>query len=203
MKSGKIPPKGIMTIPDRIKFPVNFDPVALKADLDLLKDSDWINHFVTQNYDGNWDIVPLRGPAGETHPIRMAYSDPSATEFEDTPFLSQCKYFKTVLDALPFELHAVRLMSLSPGSKIKPHFDNDLSFEDGFVRLHIPIVSNPDVEFTLNQKPLKMKEGECWYLRLSETHSVYNGGETTRVHLVIDAPVTSNLRRYFESFIED
>ena len=32
-----------------------------------------------------------------------------------------------------------------------------------------------------------MGEGECWYLRLSDPHEVRNGGDTDRVHLVVDA----------------
>jgi len=31
-------------------------------------------------------------------------------------------------------------MRLTPGSVIKEHHDNDLSFEQGLVRIHIPVV---------------------------------------------------------------
>ena len=34
-----------------------------------------------------------------------------------------------------------------------------------------------------------LSEGECWYLRLSDPHSVENNGQSDRVHLVIDAKV--------------
>jgi hypothetical protein len=36
-----------------------------------------------------------------------------------------------------------------------------------------------------------MKEGECWYLRLSDPHSVSNKGNKDRIHLVIDIEVNS------------
>ena len=39
-----------------------------------------------------------------------------------------------------------------------------------------------------------MREGECWYLRLSEPHRVINDGDTDRVHLVIDAIVDDWMR---------
>jgi len=40
-----------------------------------------------------------------------------------------------------------------------------------------------------------MAPGECWYLRLSDPHSVANRGTTDRVHLVVDAVVNDALRR--------
>ncbi|WP_339705616.1 aspartyl/asparaginyl beta-hydroxylase domain-containing protein [Algoriphagus aquimarinus] len=39
-----------------------------------------------------------------------------------------------------------------------------------------------------------MKEGECWYLRLSDPHRVLNEGETDRIHLVMDLKVNDWLR---------
>ena len=46
------------------------------------------------------------------------------------------------------------------------------------------------MDFRLNGEPIVMRDGECWYLRLSDTHSVANRGRTDRVHLVIDALVS-------------
>src|SRR4029453_10385576 len=57
-------------------------------------------------------------------------------------------------------------------------------------RLHVPIAPNPGVDFRLNGERVVLAEGECWYLRLSDPHSVANGGDRDRVHLVIDAIVS-------------
>ena len=65
------------------------------------------------------------------------------------------------------------------------------------MRLHIPVITNPDVEFLLNGTSVVMNEGECWYLRLSDPHSVANRGRTARVHLVIDATVNPWLKDIF------
>ena len=95
-------------------------------------------------------------------------------------------------------------MALSPGSRIKEHRDHDLSVEDGAIRLHIPIRTSENVEFYLNGSRVPMRAGECWYLRLSDPHSVYNGSSERRVHLVIDAPVTPTVREFLkESARED
>jgi Aspartyl/Asparaginyl beta-hydroxylase len=176
-------------VKDRLKLGLRFDAAAMRRELDGLDASDWIDHFVPQNYDGTWSVLPFRAPAGARHPIQTIYSDPSCDTFVDTPLLARCPYFQQILGRFQCPLHAVRLMKLTPGSTIRPHADLDLAAELGRVRLHIPVTTNPDVEFRLNGEPIAMDEGECWYLRLSDTHSVANGGRTDRVHLVIDALV--------------
>ncbi len=179
---------------DRAKLALRFDPKRLQEDLLKLSGIDWIEHFVKRNYEGEWNVIPLRGPAGAEHPVMMIYSDPTCTEFADTRFLGTCPYFQDVLATFQCELGAVRLMKLAPGSRIKEHRDYDLDPEHGHVRLHIPVVTNPDVEFLLNGNRVSMNPGECWYLRLSDPHRVANRGTTDRVHMVVDAAVNSWLK---------
>ncbi len=178
-----------MPLPDRLRLPMRFDPALLVRDLQGLHTVPWIKHFVAQNYEGDWSVIPLRGKAGATHPVMMIYSDPSCRDFADTPMLAACPYYREVLDSFAAPLQAVRLMRLAPGSVIKEHADNDLSVECGTVRFHIPVVTNPHVEFYLNRERVVLEAGSCWYLRLADPHSVINGGATDRVHMVIDATV--------------
>ena len=117
---------------------------------------------------------------------------PSDTFF--APLLGRCPYYQEILAQFDCELEAVRLMRLGAGSVIKEHQDLDLSVEDGVVRLHVPIVTDDDVDFRLNGRAIRMRAGECWYLRLSDPHSVTNRSMTDRVHLVIDARVNDWLR---------
>jgi len=173
--------------PDRLRLKLAFDRGRLEADLDHLREAVWTEHFVKQNYDGDWSVIALRAATGRTHPILMIYSDPTATAFADTPLLERTPYFGEVLAAFACPLKAVRLMRLAPGSLIKEHRDGDLAFERGTVRLHVPVVTNPQVEFRLNGSRVVMEAGSAWYLRLSDPHNVANRGTTDRVHLVIDA----------------
>ena len=178
-----------MQLPDRLRLPFTFDPALLARDLQGLNTVAWIAHFVPQNYEGDWSVIPLRGKAGATHPVMMIYSDPACHEFEDTPMLAACPYYREVLATFKAPLRAVRLMRLTAGSVIKEHADYDLSFEDGTVRFHIPVMTNPGVEFCLNRERVVLEAGSCWYLRLADPHSVANNGATDRVHMVIDAEV--------------
>ena len=111
--------------PDRLRLTLSFDPGRLAEDLGRLRGVVWTDHFVRQNYDGDWSAIPLRAPVGATHPIRMIYSDPTAKAFEDTPLLARTPYFREVLAAFGCPLQAVRLMRLAPASVIKEHRDDD------------------------------------------------------------------------------
>lgn len=183
--------------PDRLRLPFTFDRDRLAADLRLITAAPWIGHFVKQNYQGDWSAIPLRCPAGARHPIRMIYSDPAATAFEDTPMLADCGYFRAVLESFACPLRAVRLMRLTPGSIINEHTDHELGFEQGFVRIHIPVTTNAAVEFELNRRRVILEAGSCWYLRLSDPHRVANRGDTDRVHMVIDATVNEWVEAMF------
>jgi hypothetical protein len=184
--------------PDRLRLPFAFDPALLARDLAYLSSVAWVRHYVRQNYEGDWSVIALRAPAGETHPIRMINADPTCENFVDTPLLEACPYFREVLGTFQAPLRNVRLMRLAAGSVIKEHEDLDLSFEDGKVRLHIPVVTNEDVDFRLNHQRVVLEAASCWYLRLSDPHSVANRGTGERVHLVVDAVVNDWVGRIFE-----
>ena len=183
-----------MSLPDRVRLPMSFDPAQLQRDIAPLAQDAWYLHFIPQNFEGDWSVVPLRSAAGETHPVRMIYSDPTACVFTDTPFLQQLPGLQSILGAFACELRSVRLMRLTAGSSIKEHADHDLDADRGMARLHIPLVTNSQVAFLLNGSEVGMKAGEVWYLRLSDPHSVTNLGQTDRIHLVLDAVVNDWLR---------
>jgi len=171
---------------DRIKLPFSFDVKKLKSDLQLFLQKDWIDHFVQQNYEGQWQVIPLFAQAYATHPIQMIFSNPTCVDFVPTPLLLRCSYLQEVLTSFQCKLGAVRLMKLTAGSRIKEHEDGDLALELKQARLHIPITTSSELEFKLNGDTVVMQEGECWYLRLCDKHSLVNRGKTDRVHIVLD-----------------
>jgi hypothetical protein len=181
-------------VDDRFRLPLRFDGAALQADVRRIAEGDWIRHFVTRNYEGDWTVLALRASATASHPVQMIYSDPACDTYVDTPLLGACPAIAAALAAFACPLQSVRLMRLGAGSVIKTHCDHDLDAEHGQARLHVPIVTNPQVDFRLNGVRVDLREGECWYLRLSDPHSVTNGGDADRIHLVIDVLVNDWLR---------
>ena len=176
-------------LPDRIKLPHAFAAVPLLAEPKRLDAGAWTDHFVPQHYRGEWSVVPLRAPGGANHPILRITSPPGCNDWQETEYLTLCPEIAKVLTLLRAPLGAVRLMRLGPESSILRHSDHDLSADYGQVRLHVPLTTNPQVDFRVNDSTVTMLPGECWYLRLSDPHSVDNRGPTERIHLVIDAMV--------------
>jgi hypothetical protein len=175
-------------------FPLSlrFDVTRLQADLDGILTTEFVPHFNTAYYQGDWSAVPLRSIGGRTDQI---YPDPTKkNEFADTPLLARCPYIREVLATFPCPQQAVRFLRLRAGSVIKEHRDYELGFEDGEVRLHIPVRTNSEVYFMLDGQRVMMAEGECWYNNLSLPHSVANRGPIDRIHLVIDCIVNDWLR---------
>lgn len=173
---------------DYVKFPFQFDAARLKADLARVAADEWISHFNQSNYEGDWSVASLRSNGGKTKQI---YPDPHAEGFEDTEILARCAYVREILSAIECEKEAVRFMLLAPGARIKEHKDYFMGFEDGVVRLHIPVITNAQVEFYLNGERVPMHEGELWYLDFSQKHRVENNGTTDRIHLVMDCKVNN------------
>jgi ribosomal protein S18 acetylase RimI-like enzyme len=179
-------------MPDAVKLPLQFDAARLQADLARITAAEFVPHFNTGYYEGDWSAVPLRSVGGRMEQI---YPDPTAKNaFADTPLLARCDYIREVLATLRCPQQAVRFLRLKTGSVIKEHCDHELGFDDGEVRLHIPVITNPEVEFVLNQIRVFMNEGECWYLNVNRPHRVANRGATDRVHLVVDCVVNDWLR---------
>lgn len=180
-------------LPDRLRLGLAFDAAALAAEVAALPADAWVKHFVTDNFTGEWSVLPLRAPRGVDHPILQITSHPGVSEWVDTAHLAACPAIRAVLAALPGETTAVRLMRLGAGSQIHEHRDADLSPDQGAIRLHVPIVTNREVDFRVNGAPVTMAPGELWYLRLADPHRVLNRGATPRVHLVIDCAMSEPL----------
>jgi hypothetical protein len=181
---------------DLLKLPFQFDPSRLKADLRALTPEDWVLHFNKPYYEGEWSGVAMRSVNGEDGRL---YPDPTErAKYADTPTLMRCPYIQEVLATFQCDLKAVRLLKLRAGSSIREHRDYNLGYEDGEVRFHVPVLTNPDVEFYLNQQWVVMNEGECWYLNFNLPHRVVNRSAADRIHLVIDCVVNDWMRAFFE-----
>jgi quercetin dioxygenase-like cupin family protein len=93
---------------------------------------------------------------------------------------------RQVLDWFPSERNRIRLMRLKPGGRILRHSDPLHTIDPRLVRLHVPIVTNPDVFFLVDDQRVEMHPGEAWHVDVRFPHAVENRGATTRVHLVMD-----------------
>ncbi len=177
------------------RLPFRFNPDRLRADLGRVEDSEWIAHYNQSDYSGDWSGAALRSAGGAA---RQIFSSPSCTDFRDTELMERCSSFREVVEAFKCPVKAVRLLRLRAGSCILEHTDADLRFEDGELRIHVPVQTNPEVEFVVNGTRLVLGEGDCWYIDFSLPHRIHNRGLTDRIHLVIDARVNPWARSLIE-----
>lgn len=171
---------------DRIKLPLTFDAAKMLEECDALQ----LEPFEYYN------VIPLRAPAHLVDtslpfpPPAEDYADGSWTDWLDTPALKQSPYLIRIVD--DFRKHTkvtlVRLLRLAAGAQVKEHTDPTLGLEieKSVIRLTIPIQADDTVTFFLNEKPVPMQSGECWYLRLTDPHRIDNFGSAERINMTID-----------------
>ena len=71
------------------------------------------------------------------------------------------------------------------GARIMPHTDTHPSFHCSH-RVHIPLVTNPRVRFTIAGKPYALEEGHAYEINNQKPHSVMNNGGEGRIHFIFD-----------------
>jgi len=179
-----------------LKLPFQFDSALLHRDLGLIEPEEWSPHYNEKDFGGQWEGVSLRSATGSHRDILAG--PPNQSAFRNTSLLERCGYFREVLSEFPCPLKSVRLLSLAPGSFIREHSDHALGYEDGEIRIHIPIRTNPGVEFYVCGERLRLEEASCYYVNVNLPHRVNNRGATARVHLVIDARVNDWVRALFQ-----
>jgi len=102
------------------------------------------------------------------------------------PRLAECPAIEQAIFHLPSRVLDACLKLLGPGGFVHEHRDMTGAAPLRVVRLHVPIVTHPDVDFCVNGMRLFLRPGEAWILDTSYRHSVANRSPVERVHLVVD-----------------
>lgn len=175
--------------------PISFAKLAcavhvaiLQREVDQLVQDPWVDHVNKKDYQGGWDVLPLRCQRQHLngHPILQGFAIAEGDDWENLPVLEHCPAIVAIFNQLQCPIKAARLMRLKAGAEIKPHRDNELSIEFGEARLHVPIHTSADVSFIVDNKTIPMRAGELWYFNADQVHEVYNRGSEDRINLVID-----------------
>lgn len=186
---------------------------ALKKQLETY-DLAFVDHYSNYNVQKSWSALSLRGYTRDPHfiekPAEMskawkAQHQGKTFRMQDTPLRRRFPAVEAILSKFHTTIHRVRLMRLKPGGgELARHTDQvdpDVGIADGgLMRLHVPIVTNPKVKFTSwgsdgKKTIVHIKEGECYYLDIRKPHTAVNGGDTFRIHLVVDVVANEAVRR--------
>ena len=159
-----------------IKLPLAFDVERMRAEVEAISADSWRPH--PQGHPGN-SALPLISLGGDPS------DDGVAGEMLPTPHLERCPYLAQVLESFETVFGRSRLMRLEGKSQATLHVDTNYYWADR-VRVHVPILTSPVIEFICNDKSLHMAAGEAWIFDAWKLHNVLNPTGDQRIHLVAD-----------------
>lgn len=159
-----------------VQLPLRFDAERLAAEVAALGGEAWREH--PQKYPGNY-ALPLISVDGDSA------SDAIAGRMQSTEYLLRCPYLQHVLARLGAVWGRTRLMKLAAGAEVTPHADINYYWRDR-VRVHVPVLTHPEVRFICGDSEVNMAAGECWIFDTWRPHRVINPVAQERIHLVAD-----------------
>jgi hypothetical protein len=165
-----------MRLPQRFyRLPVQFDADRLRTEVAALPPQAWAPH---PNGDtGNFAVRLISVEGGENEQLNGV--------MRMTPHLERSPYLRQLLASFGVVWSRSRLLRLAPGAVVPPHADINYHWFYR-VRLHVPIVTRPQVQFTCDGESVHMAPGEAWVFDNWRLHQVQNPTDTERIHLVGD-----------------
>lgn len=94
---------------------------------------------------------------------------------------------ESIADYFTGDGYAVRLLlvRLLAKGRIPQHVDTGYSLCTAR-RIHVPVITNDGVIFTVGGEPRALPAGEIWEINNTRAHSVENTSDQDRVHLIVD-----------------
>lgn len=170
------------------QLPVLFDVARLQAEVAALPPEAWVAH--PDQVPGNSAARLISVGGAETDAVhgRMA----------PTPWLEAMPYLKQVLGGFGVVWSRSRLMRLAPGAGVPEHADINYHWHTR-VRLHIPVLTWPEVRFHCDGEAVHMGAGEAWVFDNWRRHHVENNASGERIHLVADTTGTAAFWRFVQA----
>ncbi len=162
------------------RLPVRFDVDRLRTEVEALPVDAWSRH--PSEYEGN--------TAARLITVGGAQNDLTAGEMRPTPALLASPYLQQVLASFGTVWSRSRLMRIESGGSVPPHSDMNHHWFTR-VRVHIPVITRPEVRFHCGDESVHMAAGEAWIFDNWRQHKVLNPTSDARVHLVADTSGTS------------
>lgn len=168
-----------------VRLPLRFDVERLAQEVRALPAEAWARH--PTDYAGNSAarLISLNGE--ENDEMTGGWMQP-------TPHLQQSPYIQQVLASFGTVWTRSRLMKLAPGAQVPQHVDINYHWFRR-VRVHIPVLTYPEVRFYCGDQSVHMAAGEAWIFDNWRSHRVENASAFERVHLVADTSGSSHFWR--------
>ena len=167
------------------RLPVRFDAARLRAEVEALPATAWVNH--PNDIEGNTSVRLVSVNGEENDNLRGPMLP--------TAHLRASPYMRQVLASFGVVWSRSRLMRLGPRGQVPEHADASYHWFNR-VRLHIPVITRPEVRFNCDGVDVHMAAGEAWLFDNWRRHHVDNPTDDARVHLVADTTGTSAFWQY-------
>jgi hypothetical protein len=162
------------------RLPLRFDVGRLRAEVEALPADAWSRH--PQEHEGNTAARLISVGGGD--------NDAVGGEMKPTPALAACPYLQQVLASFGTVWSRSRLMRIAGSASVPLHSDMNLHWFHR-VRVHIPVVTRPEVRFWCGEESVHMAAGEAWVFDNWRPHRVENPAPDARIHLVADTAGTA------------
>lgn len=157
------------------RLPLRFDVERLRAEASALPAHAWVRH--PNDIKGNSAARLISVDGGE--------NDDVSGRMQATTHLQQSPYIRQILASFGVVWSRSRLLRLAPGATVPEHADINHHWFTR-VRLHIPIITRPEVRFYCGDQAVHMAAGEAWVFDNWRSHRVENFTPDERIHLVAD-----------------
>lgn len=165
-----------------VKLPLTFDYEKLAEEISQFGEDEWRPH--PQRFEGNSSLIFV-STNGEENDDFSGPMKPAAR-------LEKAPYIRQVMASFNTVIGRSRLMRLTPGATVQHHTDTHYFWRDHH-RIHVPILTQPEVAFFCGGEQVHMAAGESWTFNNWLGHSVENRSDETRIHLIIDTVGSSEL----------
>ena len=165
---------------------------ALQTRVLAMSEKDWTDK--EQRRAGNVTVVRAAHDRLGIRKMLLRFSDDIFTQVFELPFwrtwMPELSPVFSRLGIHPSMVVRCLLARIPPGAHIGIHHDTG-RWTTLTHRIHVPVVTNPDVVFRVGPIPEDMvrvnfREGFAYELNNRAKHEVFNGGKSHRVHLIFD-----------------
>lgn len=157
------------------RLPLRFDVERLRTEAAALPATAWARH--PNDLKGNSAARLISVDGGENDDVNG--------RMQATTHLQQSPYIRQILASFGVVWSRSRLLRLAPETIVPEHADINYHWFTR-VRLHIPIVTRPEVRFYCGDQVVHMAAGEAWVFDNWRSHRVENFTPDERIHLVAD-----------------
>jgi uncharacterized protein (TIGR03032 family) len=166
-----------------VQLPLRVDAARLAAELAAIDEGAWRDH--PEGAPGN-TALPLVAAGGDPE------DDSTRGPMAPTPVLAELPYTRQVLAGLHTTIGRTRFMRIADETELHSHVDTNYYWWN-HLRVHVPIVTTPEVVFEVDGASTHMGLDEVWVFDTWRPHRVDNPASASRIHLVIDTVGGSEL----------